>query len=128
MTTIFLSKIIGIYFIIIGITYLINPHYCKKVLHEITGSYGLSALSGSIGIIIGMLIILNNNLWNNFLEIIISLIGWLLLVLGSIFVFFAKPIAHAGKKIQKHHGYIWLNLVLLAIGIFLTYMGFFHKG
>ncbi len=127
MDTIFLSKILGIYFIVIGISYLINPQYCKKVLHEITSSYGLTALCGSIGIFVGMIIILNHNLWLNYHEIIISLIGWLLFIIGFFFIFFPKSIYHFGKKLLKHHNWIWLNLVLLLLGVFLSYMGFLNK-
>jgi len=127
MDTLFFSKIIGIYFIIIGIAYLINPHYCKKVLHGITSLYGLSALCGTLGVIFGMIILLHHNLWVTYLEIVISLIGWLTLIIGFIFVFFPKSISHAGRKLQKHHNWIWLNLVLLIIGLFLAYMGFFNN-
>jgi hypothetical protein len=128
MNTIFLSKVIGIFFIITSIAYLINPHHCKKVIHDITSSYGLSAFCGSIGIILGTIIILCHNLWVNYLEIVVSLIGWLILITGLVFVFFPKSISHRAKKMHHHHGLIWINLILLLVGIFLSYMGFFHKG
>jgi len=126
MDSIFLSKIIGLFFIILSIAYLINPHHCKKVMHDITASYGMSSLVGSIGIIIGLIIIINHNIWDDFHQIVISLIGWIILILGLVFVFFPKSVSHSTKSMQKKHGWVWLNLIILIIGIFLTYLGFFN--
>jgi hypothetical protein len=126
MATIFLSKIFGIYFIIIGAANLINPHFYKKVVHEITDSYGLKSLCGSIGLFIGMMIILNHNFWLNINEIIISLIGWIFFILGFVFIFFPKHVFYAGKRLQKNKNWIWMNLIKLLVGIYLLYMGFLN--
>lgn len=128
MGTIFLSKIIGIYCILIGAAYLINPQSCKKALKEITNSYGLSALSGSFIIVLGLIILIKYNFWSNLLEIVISLIGYLLFISGFIFIFFPKSVYRAGKKIQKHPYWILIKSVaILLIGVFLTYNGFINK-
>lgn len=127
MDTIFLSKVLGIYFIILAVSYLMNPRCGKKAVHQITNSYGFIVFLGSNGIIFGLLIILRHNLWTNFAEIAISAFGWLLFILGAIFIFFPKSTRNISKKIQKHENWIWLNLMFLILGIFLSYMGFFKK-
>ncbi|MBN2480075.1 MAG: hypothetical protein JXA94_07590 [Parachlamydiales bacterium] len=126
MTSIFLGKIIGLYFIVTSIAYLVNPRHCKKVLHDIIASNGLSALCGSIALILGFILILNHNIWNDFYQIVITLISWGILIFGLLIIFFKDTMEKISKKLQKHHGYTWFSLIILLVGLYLVYWTFFY--
>lgn len=126
MDSFFLSKIVGIYFVLISIAYLFNPHRCKKVWHDIARSYGLTAICGSIQIIVGMILFFTQNIWGNLLETVLAILGLLIFILGFIYIFFPKFIYHASKRMKKNNCCIWHNIILLIIGGFLVYMGFFY--
>ncbi len=128
MLSIFLGKIIGLYFIVVSLAYIINPHHCKKALHDITSSHALSSICGSLSLIFGFILVLNHNIWTDLYLTIITLISWLIVIFGLLLIFFKDSMEKFSKKLQKHYGYTWGSLVVLAFGIYLIYMSFFYKG
>jgi len=127
MITFFLSKIIGIYFIIASCGFFINPNHCKKTIDSILNSYGLRAICSSLATITGLLIILNHNIWKNLLQAAISTIGWTIFVLGLVFVIFPKLFTYLKRKKEKPYQWMVFNFIIFFLGFFLTYMGFVKK-
>jgi hypothetical protein len=121
-----LSKVIGIYFIIYSLAFLINPSFNKRILNDLSKSYGLSIIYGSSGIITGLSIIFSSNLCFDCINILMSIIGWTLLITGLVVIFFPKSIELMQKNIKKNYYYYTFNTILLVIGILIIYQIFFN--
>ncbi|MFA6119130.1 MAG: hypothetical protein WC688_04360 [Parachlamydiales bacterium] len=124
MPLMLLSKIIGIYFIISSMAFLLNPSFSKKIFRDLSKSYGLCSVYGSSGIVTGVSIIFSNNLCFSCFNIILSAIGWGLLTIGLVLIFFPRSISRLEKKYKNKRSYLWINLILLTTGIFLTISSF----
>ncbi len=123
--TIFLGKIFGLFFVITSIAYLTDTKSCKKTIHKILASSEISGLLASLILIFGLIVVNLHNVWSSPIQIIVTLFGWILLVFGVFLNFFRKSMDNFTKKMQKHHGYTWISLAFLAVGIYLTYMTYF---
>ena len=75
--TIFLGKIIGPYWLVFGIGFLISTKFYEKQLlnSEKTDSLAVT-IQGIIHFYIGIGILSNHFLWNNILAIIITILGF----------------------------------------------------
>ncbi|MBN1914766.1 MAG: hypothetical protein JW769_02625 [Parachlamydiales bacterium] len=124
--SIFLGKIIGLYLTIISLAMLLNAKSLKKMIHDFASNRALIIFSGGITLILGLLIVLNYNLWIKDWGILITLAGWFILLKGLFILFFPEAIVTYSKKIEtdKHlTKHCWIPLIW---GLLLIYFSFFY--
>ncbi|MBT6843213.1 MAG: hypothetical protein HOA17_05380 [Candidatus Melainabacteria bacterium] len=123
--TLYLFKVIGLYFLIIGLSVLINPKIYKQLIKELSGpSSLLKFVFGFIALVIGILMVTAHNSWNNFAEILVSLYGWISLIKGATLL--TMPEIYR-KLISKLHNDQYLNytgIFYLVLGLYITYSSF----
>lgn len=126
MGSLFLAKAIGIYLLVIGLMLLIHPKRVKEVMVEVTGSKALFTMNGLITFIIGLLIVTSHNQWHTVWQGVISIFGWIALINGIIRLL----IPTWGEKMVSKAGgstfFVISGVVLLILGIYLTYVGYFY--
>jgi hypothetical protein len=128
--TTFLAKLIGIYCILIGLAMAVHEQATLHAVIELVQNAALLYVFGLIVVAAGLAIILSHNIWSGgALPVIVTIIGWLTLVKGLLFLFLPPPAAVGivlwGPAYEKFfYGDVVLALVL---GIYLTYMGFRTK-
>lgn len=121
----FLSKVVGIYLVIISLVMLINmPQFLaniNKLIHDAT----LMFVCGFFTIIIGILMVVSHNIWQWHWRVIITIIGWLSLVKGVSLLFYPQFIdsvsMHFIQNIPIAYATACLDLVL---GLILLYVGY----
>lgn len=83
----FLSRFWGWYLIIFFLILSFNPKRIKQIFNDLKDEKFL-ILSAFLAIIVGLLNVLLHNIWEPNHKIIITLIGWLALVIGlALFIF-----------------------------------------
>jgi len=118
----FLAKFWGWYLIIFFTILSFNP---KRILHLLKDlqDQKFVILISFIAIIIGLLNILSHNVWEPDWRLIITLIGWVSLIIGlSLFIFPART-----SKILENFNVKFVQLMymlLLIIGVFLLNKGY----
>ncbi|MBS0629345.1 MAG: hypothetical protein JSS30_03865 [Verrucomicrobia bacterium] len=121
--SLFLAKLIGVYLLVATADMLLRKEKFEDALTDYASSKGLLLFSGSLSLVFGLAIIFGHPVYKFNWRIVITLIGYLLVIRGIARV--AAPI-FIQKRIVKWfiQGYWIICGVLLVLGFFLTYHGF----
>jgi len=118
----FLAKFWGWYLIIFFTILSFNPKRILQLLKDLQDQKFVILIS-FIAIIIGLLNILTHNIWESDWRLIITLIGWVSLIIGlSLFIFPART-----SKFLENFNVKFVQLMymlLLIIGVFLLNKGY----
>jgi hypothetical protein len=124
-TSIFLAKLLGPGLLIAGIAMLINRKELDTIAQELLRSSLLLLLLGLIDFTIGLAIVLTHNVWVADWRVIITLLGWLLIVRGAVRVLIPDRIKPLGAKLLKNANVVTGSLaVTTALGLVLSYFGY----
>ena len=125
MITYILAQIIGLYLFIVGIAMLTAPNRFKAALKDFLGNKALFMYSGLIAIIYGLIIVVIHNFWISDWPVIITIVGWIFLIKGLLRLFYTENIMAYSKKAYSKEGFLWISWILIIVGGYLGYMGFF---
>jgi hypothetical protein len=121
-TSTFLAKFWGWYLIILFLILSFNPKRIVQIIRDLKDQKFV-IITSFIAIIIGLLNILFHNIWENNWTVIITLIGWLSLLLGlSLFIFPQRTVNWLNFVNVKFVQLLYMLLFL--IGIFLLSMAY----
>jgi hypothetical protein len=128
-TTYFLARLIGLLLLPVGASMLLRKTLFMKALNDITGNSTSLFMAGIVLLLLGLSLVLTHNLWHaGFLPLVITLIGWILILRGIASMFVpGDGIARMIRwfRVEK---FSWLYaLLVLAIGAYLTWAGFTDK-
>jgi len=125
--SIFLAKTLGIYLLVISLSFLINQKSLRPPILEMIGSPAFMLLTGFIALIIGILLIVSHNIWVMDWRIIITIIGWLAFIKGITRLVFPEYVVKTTKKWVENDGVYYTTFVItLILGIILFYLGYGH--
>lgn len=119
----FLAKVIGVYLVILSLFLLVRKDLVKSSSDELFNSSALMAITGSLNLIFGLLIVFSFNVWEVSFRLLITLIGWLGVVSGVIRLL----VPEWSRKLVRSLGdnsIIVIGVVFLIIGLYLAYVGF----
>lgn len=123
--SVLLAKVLGPYFLILGISMFINVARVKSVVEDLSDNTPLLFFSGSIALIFGTLIVVVNNIWSADWRIVVTLVGWIILVKGVMRVLFPQMVLNAARNVvQSNMAYYITTSVVTLIGLFLSYCGY----
>lgn len=123
--SLFLAKVIGIYFIVLSIPLFLNTQRVKQLSTDIYANPSLLFVAGIFTLIIGILLIVSHNVWTPDWQIIITLTGWICLIKGIIRVAFPQVGLHfVNRLIQNTYSYYICAGIMLLLGILLVYKGY----
>lgn len=123
--SIFLAKIIGPYCIIAALGIFFNRDIYQKMMEDFSNDAALLYLGGAIALLIGFLVVLTHNIWVAGWPVMITIFGWLGIIKGSWLFIFPDTVAGYIEAYQKKPILLFLHvLVILAIGLFLTFAGY----
>jgi hypothetical protein len=125
--SIFLAKVISLYFIIISISMWHNgADFFKEVIQDIANNAALRLLGGVISLILGILLIVSYNYWIFEWTIIITLFAWMVFIKGFVITVFPKWGMEINRKfVENKNVYNSSIVIMLLLGIYLGWHGFF---
>lgn len=124
MTSLFLAKVMGLFMLIVSLTLLINFHTFPKRVKELTKNTLLVFISGFPALLLGLLIVLTHNVWENDPRVIITLLGWLILIKGILRISMPEKLAGFAARISPRGLFVML-LIILFVGAYLALFGFY---
>ena len=89
-TSIFLAQLIGMFSLVMGFSMLAKQKMLISIFHELSDSRTLSYILGTLEFLLGLLVILNHNIWELSPRIIITIVGWIILIEGGSSLFVSK--------------------------------------
>jgi hypothetical protein len=121
--SIFLAKLLGIYMLIAAAELVLRRREVESAMREMAHCKGFLAYSGSVSLLLGLAIVIAHPVYDKGWRELITLIGYILVIRGVIRCAFS---AYYQKKFLPfyHQKYRAVFLILLVVGLYLTYMGF----
>ena len=124
--SIFLAKLFGLYFLIVGGFSLFRRKAFVSMLDEFFASRALLALSGFIILSVGLAIIIGHPVYTLDWRGLITLVGYLALVKGVVRIWYPNFLRSFAKKLV-HNYFPAMLAIILILGVMLTYVGFAHS-
>jgi len=123
--SIFLAKLLGPVLVLVAINLFMNPKTFRTMASEIVKSVTLVYLFGIMDFTAGLAIVLVHNIWALHWYVLITLLGWLLLIRGiARTVATEKVMSYAAKVAARRDLYAVAAAVTGVIGLILCYFGF----
>ena len=125
-TSLFLAKLIGPIFVIVGTGLLLNGDRYRAVVDEVMSSHTLLYIFGAIALTGGLALVLTHNIWVWDWPVIITIVGWLMIVRVSFRMVFPLQVEDLALKMVARWSNILLisGLLVIARGAFICWKGF----
>ena len=116
MSALFLAKFLGIFLSVIGLGSILNFNASKD------GEKGLANRKGVIMLLVGSLVVAAHSVWISSWAVIITLVGWYLLIIGAMYFLFPILAEHlfSGKQLGSEIRRL-RSIVTLILGLVLLY-------
>jgi hypothetical protein len=124
--TIYLGKLIGLYYVIAALVMMSHQQTTVATMTALVHDAPLLFFVSLSGMVAGLAIILAHNVWSGgALPVIVSLVGWLALIKGLLFVLLSPATSVAYFEALRYGQLFYLyTSVTLVIGLYLTYASF----
>jgi len=120
----FLSKVIGIYLIIVSITMLMNMQQFMTNVTNLVNDQLLMFVTGFFTLIVGTLMIASHSIWEWNWKLIITIIAWLTFIKGGSIILIPQFIDYVTSLfVQNINVAYGIAIIDLVVGIILSYIG-----
>ena len=125
--TLFLSRLIGLYCILIALSMMTRKQATVETVTALVQNPSMTLVLGIITLAAGLAMVLAHNVWSGGAPVVVvTLVGWMALV-KSLFFLFLPPEMEAGLFLRQIHYqqlfYVY-SAISLVLGVYLTYGGF----
>jgi hypothetical protein len=124
-TSIFLARLLGPLLLLTGAGIVLNPKSFRTIAGEVVRSVTLVYLFGFMDLAAGLVIVLTHNVWVASWRVLITLIGWLLLIRGAVRIVAPEIVmGYAAKVIRNKQVIPAAGAVVGVLGLVLCYFGY----
>ncbi len=122
--SVLIARIAGPLLVLVALGMLLNREHYRTMTREFLDSPSLIYLSGTLAFVVGMVIVMFNNLWVADWRVVITLIGWISLIKGIGRIVFPQAVRRNGEKLLEKPLFIPVgSFFVMALGLYLTIMG-----
>ena len=124
--TVFLGRLLGLYTLITGLWLLADKQEAVSTLPDMLGNRPLMIIIAIIALVVGLAIVLGHNFWSGgALTILVTLIGWISLLRGLLFLFLPPAAIRQILAVEQFERFFYIYVAIpLILGAYLTYLGF----
>jgi len=124
--TIYLARLIGLFTLILSVSELLHRAAMIETASELANAPPLLFIAGVFTLLAGLAMVLGHNVWTGgALPVVVTVIGWVLLIRGIVLVFIspggAMGIFEALRFGDLYYVYVAIPLLM---GLYLTFAGF----
>ena len=122
---IFIARLLGPTFLVVGISLLSRPALFRVILGGFIESPVMLYLAGFLGFLGGLALVLTVNVWALDWRVILTLVGWVTLLRGLNTILRPEQIAAIGRGIIERRDVFYVAAAMdLLIGGILCYSGY----
>ena len=124
--TVFLARLVGLFLLFLALAMLVQRGAIEPALYALVEDRAALLVVAMIGLLGGLAMILWHNIWSGGpLPVVVTLIGWSLLIRNSLLLFLpSEAVVALFQAFHVDQLYYLYAVIDLAIGIYLTYAGF----
>lgn len=122
--SLFLAKVLGLYFVVVIAAYAAQWRELKKVLEDFERNRGLALFGGAMALLFGLLLVTSHNIWEWSFRGVITFFGWITLLKGLVYLFFPQTKINIARKILLTRFYPVLLGAFFLLGAWLAATGF----
>lgn len=120
------ARVLGPFLVIVDVTAVVRTPDMQGVLSEFAANSLWSWVAGSFILLAGLIVIALHQYWRGAAAIIVSAVGWLVVLRGVLLL--AVPdtfLSLANKMVGAEAWWQALCLAFAVVGLYLTYIGWF---
>jgi hypothetical protein len=127
-SAVFVARLVGPVFVAVGLGILLNGTFYTALILEAVHSPTLIYFSGLISLIPGLAILNVHRTWSGGWPVIVTIIGWLMVIGGVIrLVLPATTATLAGDLYSKPAALLIVAIITLVVGAYLSFEGYRRK-
>ena len=125
--TLLLARFWGFVFLIAGVSMFFKRKMLMAILRDVIHHRTLIYAIGWVELLIGLVFVMIHNVWfGSALPVIVSILGWLLLLEGLLSVFIPrKNAALIFEWLHRKKVFYLIAVCYVVLGVYLAYLGFF---
>ncbi len=123
--SILVAKLYGAVLLALGLGLLFNSTYYKKTITEMLKDKGYILFGGMFALIIGLLLVMNHNIWEWSWVVIITIVGWIALIKGILLIVYPQFASWFEGWFNKNSVLMFMGAISLILGGVLTYFGWY---
>jgi len=122
--SIFIARIVSVIYFTMGLGMLINSSYYRKAFERMMQESGVLFMGGYMGILLGFMLVTAHNVWVKDWPVLITIIGWALLIKGIILLTLPGTMIRLTHPLLKGKHFHTIAVVALILGVVFGYFGF----
>jgi hypothetical protein len=121
-STVFLLRLLGCSFLGVGASILIAQSHYRKVLRNASQEPAAFLLAAILPFVVGLSIVITNTLWATPAEIVVSVVGWMILLKGIIRLLAPEWAMKTTGSLGARYLSAW-GIVVAIMGIGMLWLG-----
>lgn len=123
--SIFFAQFWGIYMLFMGVAMFIRKEMLREVVDGLENNRPLMLFMGVLVFMLGIIFVLLHNVWETSWRVVITLFAWATLIKGAQYVLTPEWLLRKARFFtQSTNAQYVATAVVIAVGAYLTYMGF----
>jgi uncharacterized protein YjeT (DUF2065 family) len=124
-----LAQIFSIYFILIGLSMMINRSFFGAAIKEISSSSVAMLIIGTTTLMLGLVLVTLHNVWVSDWRISVTLFCWLVMLSGTIRTLFPTFVQGMAGRLSNRIETVLpiMTLVCITLGLMYGYFGFYYR-
>lgn len=124
-TSIVIAKIIGPLLVVVGAGIFINLEHYRRLVADFAASPLSIYMSGTIALVLGLLVVTFHNVWQWHWPVIITILGWLALLKGAVRILAPRLVISRAQHYARNTNTVMITaIVTLILGAALSYFGY----
>ena len=120
----FFCRLLGPFFVVLDVTAVARASDMQSLLSQFEANSMWTFVTGAFILLFGLTIVAAHQNWHGAAAVIVSLLGWLIVLRGVLLVAFPKFfISLANDMIGAQGWWITACVVFALVGLYLTYVG-----
>ncbi len=120
--SIFVARVVALIYIPLSIAMITGQINSKEMIASYKKSAGFTLWVGIFAVIAGTFLVHYHNIWVKDWPVLVTLLGWIAVVEGVIFIAFPKTMLSLSERMSKNEK-AW-SFFALAFGLLFGYFGF----
>ncbi len=119
-----ISRVLGPFLVIVDVTAVARSSHMQSLLSQFEANSLWTFVTGAFVLLFGLIVVAVHPYWHGPAAIIVSSLGWLIVLRGLLLVAFPRAFAAvADSMIGAQAWWVALCVVFALVGVYLTYVG-----